>query len=273
MPVPIRVADANDPRLAAYRAIRERDLRGDRARAGRFVGEQRLIVERMLAMPGLTESVLCLPAEADRLAPRVPDDVPLYVADKPVMAAIAGFPIHRGVLAIGRRPPPERLVLDAALPQRPGPMTVLACEDITHPDNVGMLFRTAAAFAVDAVLLSPGCHDPLYRRAVRLSIGHVLDMPWAWAASWPDDLDRLASEWGLCRIGAALEAGALALDDAPRPERLVLVVGTEAHGLSLAARARLDLVVRIPMAAGVDSLNVSVAAAVCLHRLSRGRRT
>lgn len=272
MAVPESVTDIDDPRLAAYRAVRERDLRGDRAREGRFVGEQRLIVERMLALPGVTESVLCLPSLAAGLAPLVPAGVPLYMAEKPVMAAIAGFPIHRGVLAIGRRPSADRLVLDAAVPRRPGPLSVLACEDITHPDNVGMLFRTAAAFGVDAVLLTPGSHDPLYRRAIRMSIGHVLGMPWAWATSWPDELDRLAAEWGMARIGAATGGGAVALDDAPRPERLVLVVGTESHGLSLGARARLDLAVRIPMAPGIDSLNVSVAAAVCLHRLAPGVR-
>jgi len=271
MAIPIQVHDPEDPRIAAYRAVRERDLRGDPSRAGRFVGEQRLVVERMLALPGLTESVLCLPGRAAALAPHVPDGVPLYVAAKPVMAQIAGFPIHRGVLAIGRRPPPERLTLDAAVPRAPGPLTVLACEDVTHPDNVGMLFRTAAAFGVDAVVLSPGCHDPLYRRAIRLSIGHVLGMPWAWAPAWPDALDRLAAEWGAVRVGAATD-GAMPLDDAPRPERLVLVVGTESHGLSAAARSRLDLAVRIPMAPGIDSLNVAVAAAVCLHRLSRGAR-
>lgn len=269
--VPEHVTDPTDPRLAPYRAVRERDLRGDPSRAGRFVGEQRLIVERMLALPGVAESVLCLPSLAVGLAPLVPDGVPLYVAEKPVMAAVAGFPIHRGVLAIGRRPPPGALTVDAAVPRRAGPLTVLACEDITHPDNVGMLFRVAAAFGVDAVVLSPGTHDPLYRRAVRMSIGHVLGLPWAWAPAWPRELDRLKGEWGAALVGAALE-DAVPLDAAPRPERLVLVVGTESHGLSGAVRARLDAAVRIPMAPGVDSLNVAAAAAVCLHRLSRGLR-
>lgn len=271
MVVPEAITEPDDPRVAPYRAVRERDLRGDASREGRFVGEQRLIVERMLALPGVTESVLCLPALAGVLAPLVPDGVPLYVADKPVMAAIAGFPIHRGVLAIGRQPPPEALVLDAAVPRRHGPLTVLACEAITHPDNVGMLFRVAAAFGVDAVVLSPGTHDPLYRRSIRMSIGHVLGVPWAWAPAWPLELDRLRREWGAALVGAALD-DAVALDDAPCPERLALIVGTESHGLSGAVRERLDMAVRIPMAPGVDSLNVAAAAAVCLHRLSRGAR-
>ena len=193
-----------------------------------------------------------------------------------MLESIAGFAIHRGALAIGNRPPPESLTIERALPppdrDTGGPLTVLVLEDVTHPDNVGMLFRGAAAFGADAVLLSPGCHDPLYRRAVRLSAGHVIGMPWGWCARWPDDLDDLRRRWGLSVVGGVVDERANSLDKAPRPPRIALVVGTESHGLSAEARSRLGAAVRIPMAPGIDSLNVATAAAVMLHVLSRGER-
>lgn len=275
MAVPIPIDDPADPRLEDYRHVRDRDLLGAAGRPGLFIGEQALIVERMLAVPGRTKSVLVLPGKVDRLAPRVPDDVPLYVAPGDVLEAVVGFDIHRGVLAVGWRPPPQALTLGAALPSpeaRDAPLTLLACEDITHHDNLGMLFRNAAAFGVDAVVLSPRCHDPLYRRCLRTSIGHALDVPYARSADWPADLAALRDRWGCTVVAAATGPGAVPLDDAPRSRRVALVVGTEGEGLSDGALAAADVRVRIPMRHGVDSLNVAVAAAVCLHRLSQGGR-
>ena len=279
MPNPIHVDRIEDPRLEDYRAVRDRDLLGRDGRPGLFIGEHLLIVERMLARPGRTKSVLVLPSRLERVAPLVPDDVPLYVAPEAVLRAVVGFDIHRGVLAVGHRPPDAAHTLDAVLSgadaaagTRSAPLTVLVCEDITHHDNLGMLFRDAAAFAVDAVLLSPRCHDPLYRRCLRMSIGHALDVPWARATHWPADLAVLRERWGCTLVAAATGAGSIALDEAPSPERVAIVVGTERDGLSGAALALCDTAVRVPMRADVDSLNVAVAAAVCLHRLSRGRR-
>jgi tRNA G18 (ribose-2'-O)-methylase SpoU len=268
----IPIHDPADPRLDDYRDVRDRDLRGSAGQPGLFVGEQALVVEKMLARPGLTKSVLAAEAMCDRIAPLVPAGVPLYVAPQEVMDAVVGFPIHRGVLAVGYRPREGDLTLEAVVPARPGPLTVLVCEDITHIDNVGLLFRNAAAFGVDAVVLSPRCHDPLYRRCLRTSIGHVLTVPWARSRDWPDDLDRLRWQWGLTVVGAATDAGARPLDELEPPERVALLVGTEGEGLSAGALARCDARVRIPMAPGVDSLNAAVAAAVCLHRLSRAAR-
>ncbi len=275
----------DDPRIADFLDIRDRFLRdgpqGSQA-PGRFVGEHALIVERMLLTPGCTRAVLILPNLLEHFEPLVPDGVPLYVAEKSVLSSIAGYPVHRGALAIGNRPSPETLTIDSALPdprssdskasQLTNQLSILVLEDVTHPDNVGMLFRVAAAFGVDAVLLSPGCHDPLYRRAVRLSAGHVLGMPWAWCRRWPDDLDALRDRWHLTLVGGVTDAGAVAVDSAPRPKRIAVVVGTESHGLSDEARRRLDLRVRIPMAPGIDSLNVATAAAVMLHALGQGER-
>lgn len=276
MSEPIRIDDPDDARLDDYRAVRDRDLRGAAGRPGLFIGEQALIVERMLAVPGRTKSVLVQRAQLARIAPHVPADVPLYVVSDAVLRAVVGFDLHRGVLAVGWRPPPGAQTLAVALPpplDRTAPLTVLVCEDITHHDNLGMLLRNAAAFAVDAVVLSPRCHDPLYRRCLRMSIGHALDVPTARSADWPADLAALRDRWGCAIVAAATGPGAVALDDAPRLRRLALVVGTEGHGLSDAALALADHRVRIPMRRGVDSLNVAVAAAVCLHRLTTGDRT
>ncbi|MFO0875517.1 MAG: RNA methyltransferase [Phycisphaerales bacterium] len=267
--VPIHASD--DPRLADYANLRERDLR--RVDEGLFVGEQWLVVERMLAIPGATRSVLVSAPTAERLAPRIPDEVPVYVAPFDVLERIAGFNVHRGVLAIGRRaaiarPDLPSLIGDDATP---APRTLLLCEDITHLDNIGLLFRNAAAFAVDGVLLSPRCHDPLYRKSLRVSIGHALTVPWRRSDDWLADLDELRRR-GFAIVGAAIDPGAVALDDLAPPPRTALVVGTEFAGIQPATRSRCDVLVRIPMAAGVDSLNVAVAAAVCLHRFSRRGR-
>ncbi|MHC4785197.1 MAG: TrmH family RNA methyltransferase, partial [Planctomycetota bacterium] len=129
------------------------------------------------------------------------------------------------------------------------------------------------AFGVDAVVLSPSCHDPLYRKALRVSIGHALTVPFVRSADWPTELARLRREWGVTLIAAALDTRAVDLDSLERPKRVGLVVGQEYQGISRDTLDRCDHIVRIPMAAGVDSLNVAVAAAVCLHRFSTGRRS
>jgi tRNA G18 (ribose-2'-O)-methylase SpoU len=265
----IPITDRADERLEDYRDIRDRDLHG---RKGLFIGEQTLVVEKMLRGPGLTRSVLALPRHAERLAQLAAPEVPVYAAEQEVIRAVAGFEIHRGVLAAGVRPPPEALTLDAAVPRRPGPLTVLICEETRNIDNMGLLFRNAAAFGVDAVVLSPSCHDPLYRKCLRVSIGHVLDIPWARSHDWAGDLQRLKREWGLALLGAATGPGSRNLDELGPPQRVGILVGSEYDGLSDVARNACDRLIRIPMAPSVDSLNVAVAAAVCLHRFSQSQR-
>ncbi|MCZ6611490.1 MAG: RNA methyltransferase [Planctomycetota bacterium] len=263
--------DLADPRLANYRDIRDRGLLGQDGIPGLFVGEQPLIVQRMLSMPGVTKSVLVVRTWADRIAPLAPPEVPVYVAPLDLMRHVAGFTVHRGVLAVGYRSAIERSDLASAL--RPaGPLTVLLCENITNIDNIGLLFRNAAAFGVDAVVLSPRCHDPLYRKSLRVSIGHALTVPFVRCLDWPGDLGRLKARWNLTLIAAALDERAIDLRLVDRPERVGLVVGEEFHGLSPTTLDHCDHIVKVPMAPGVDSLNVAVAAAVCLHRFSTGKR-
>ncbi len=266
MPV-IKVDNFEDPRLDEYRDIRDRDLRRD---GELFVGEQALVVQRMLGRPGLTRSVLISSNWLDRIAPRAAPEVPVYVTDPSTMKKVAGFDIHRGVLAMGYRRAVERAGLPDDLLARE-PLTLLLCEDIANIDNIGMLFRNAAAFGVDAVLLSPACHDPLYRKSLRVSIGHALDVPFARSRDWVGDLSDIARR-GITLIAAAATETAVAVDTVTPPRRVALVVGQEFEGVSRPTLDACDRIVKVPMAPGVDSLNVGVAAAVCLHRFSTGRR-
>ena len=151
------------------------------------------------------------------------------------------------------------------------PRTVLVCEDITNIDNIGQLFRIAAAFAADAVLLSPTCHDPLYRKSLRVSTGNALKVPAVRAAEWPADLARFCARFDLALVSTAIQSS-VPLRSIAQPERVAIVVGHESKGVSAEVRAMSRHVVRIPMASGVDSLNVAVSAAIALDQLSRGER-
>lgn len=276
----IVIDDPADPRLEDYWHIRDRDLKGESGRPGLFIGEQAKTVARMLSIPGMTKSILTTGSHVDEISraaeapshPPAAAPVPVFVVSPAAIEQVAGFPIHRGVLAVGYRPPASQLTLDHIVPRGRAPLTLLLCEDITNIDNMGLLFRNAAAFGVDAVILSPRCHDPLYRKCVRVSIGHVLSTPWARSTDWPGDLQRLQREWGVTLVAAATGDGAAPLDAIDVPDRVGLLVGSEESGLCPATIAACDRIARIPMAPGVDSLNVGVAAAVCLHRFSRGVR-
>ncbi len=262
---------ADDPRLDPYRALRDPDLVRAGEGRGWFIGEQALVLERMLARPGATISILASAKMAERAASirdASPDRAPpIYVADDVVLEAIVGFDLHRGLLALGRRPDDGRARIDHAIADRARPVALLACEDIRNIDNIGLLFRNAAAFGVDGVLLSPECHDPLYRKSLRVSIGHALDVPFARLDPWLGQLAELRQRDGLVILGAATDPGAIPIHRLDPPRRFALLMGSEFPGLTVEAKSVCDRLVRIPMAAGVDSLNVGVAAAVCLAHL------
>jgi tRNA G18 (ribose-2'-O)-methylase SpoU len=265
--------DPADPRLDAYRDLRDRDLAG---RGGRFMGETPLVVERMLARPGRTESVLVAERHAaamrDLMDRTGNEAVPLLSVPAELLERITGVDLHRGVLALGRRPDASEWSPDRAIPRREGPLTLLACEDLTNIDNIGQLYRIAAAFAVDAVVLSPRCHDPLYRKSLRVSMGHALSVPTARCAAWPEDLRQIKESHRLTLVAAATGPGSRPIGEFAWPERSMLVVGNEFAGLSNETLSLCDERIRIPMAPGVDSLNVAVAAAICLERACRGER-
>ncbi len=266
MSEPIAIDDPDDPRLCAYRAVRERDLVG---RQGRFIVEGEVTLRLLFSGSArfATESVLLAPERWPGFSDLLRGDgPPVYLAGKDVMSAVAGFPIHRGVLAVGLRgaePAPEALV-----PPAPAPALVVGMVGLTNHDNVGGLFRNAAAFGADAVWLDAGTCDPLYRKAIRVSAGAALTVPFARAASGAALLD-LAQRHDLTPL-ALTPGGHETLNRLAPPSRALLLLGTEGPGLpeALMARARR---LRIAMAPGFDSLNVATAGAIALHHLSRAR--
>lgn len=265
-----RVAD-DDPRVTPFRSLRDPDLVRAGEGRGWFIGEQLLVLERMLARPGTTISILASERMAER-ARRLRDASddpapPLLVADDAVIESIVGFDLHRGLLALGRRPADGLARLERRIADRSRPVSILACEEIRNIDNIGLLFRNAAAFGVDGVLLSPGCHDPLYRKSLRVSIGHALDIPFARLEPWPEALGAFCREFAVRLIGAATDSVATPLGRVDPSARTALLVGSEFPGLAGGTKTGCDELVRIPMAPGVDSLNVAVASAVCLARL------
>jgi len=268
---PHAVTSIDDPRIDVYRDVRDRDLRG---RDGVFMAESELVIRRLLRTPERLHSLLLSPTRLEALGAALdvlPDSVPVYVAPVDTMTEIAGFHIHRGVLAAGLRPAAEDLTPEPfidALPET-GPCLVLAASGITNVDNMGGLLRLAAAFQANGVLLDGDCCDPLYRKAIRVSMGHALSLPLAVAP------DLQATLMGLKQRGCAVWA-AETTDDAvdlqlcPPGDRAVILVGNEGHGLSDAVLQVADHVVRIPMAPGVPSLNVVSAASVVLWERARG---
>jgi tRNA G18 (ribose-2'-O)-methylase SpoU len=262
----IRIDDPHDPRIAGFRDIRERDLTG---RQGLFVAEGEVVLNVLTSPQSLCRPVALLldQKRVEGLAgtvSRVPDDAPVYVADQLILDAIAGFHLHRGILALGRKPGPATLEAQLA-PLGPDAVVVAAC-GIGNHDNMGGLFRNAAAFGAGAVLLDQTCCDPFYRKAIRVSVGAVLRTPMVTGLEASVLID------GLERAGftaMALTPGAeTALDRMPRGGRVALILGPEGPGLSPEVIARCRPV-GIPMSGGFDSLNVSVASGIALHHFTR----
>ncbi len=267
-----RLTTADDDRLADYTRLTDVALRAKHEPAkGLYIAESSTVIRRAVAAGHRPRSFLMaerwLPELADLLAAvgAGPDgEVPVYVADPGVLEAVTGFHLHRGALAAMHRPPlPDVHALLAGARGGAGARRVAVLEDVVDHTNVGAVFRSAAGLGVDAVLVSPRCADPLYRRSVRVSMGTVFQVPWTRLPAWPGGLADLRDD-GFTVAALALADDAVTLDDlaASAPERLALVLGTEGDGLSRGAVAAADLVVRIPMAGGVDSLNVAAASAV-----------
>jgi tRNA G18 (ribose-2'-O)-methylase SpoU len=261
---PLDILDADDPRVADYRRLKERWLN---AEGGRFVAESERVVRRLIGSGLRVHSVLLTGPRLATLADALGGPFPVYLAPQELLDRIAGFHVHRGCLAVGERPSA------AAIPD--GARTLLVLEDLTDVDNLGAIARHAAAFGADALLLSPRCADPFYRKSIRVSLGAVFTLPIIRLAAWPGDLQRLRAE-GVSLVAATLDTDATLLARFDRPARLAVLLGAEGPGLSPAARALCDQRVTIPMSPGADSLNVATAAAIFLYALTRepvgGRR-
>lgn len=282
---PIPVTAADDPRLADYVALREVNLRKSLESAeGLFIAEGEKVIRRAVEAGFRSRSFLLAErwlASLRDVLDRCPD-TPVYLVTEELAEQVTGFHVHRGALAsLHRRPPRplEELITagrsmimedrdagDHGPASRSTRSRIAILEGLVDHTNVGAVFRSAAALGVDAVLVTPRCADPLYRRSIKVSMGAVFHVPWTRIDPWPEDLDRL-KDAGYVIAGMTLGAGAITLDElvAEDHDRLALVFGTEGHGLSPATDARLDRRVTIPMMHGIDSLNVAASSAVAFY--------
>jgi len=262
----IEVDDPADPRLADYRDLRDVELRKHlEAEHGLFLAEGEKVVRRAVEAGFPARSFLMAPRWLDGLADVLDgSDAPCFVVSEDLAEQVTGFHVHRGALAsLERRPLPS---VDAVLD---GARTVLVLEDIVDHTNVGAILRSGAALGVDAVLLSPRCADPLYRRAVKVAMGAVFTLPWTRVEDWYDALPAL-SERGFTTVAMTLADDAVPLDDAVAGlDRVALVLGGEGHGLSPRWQTSADRRAVIPMREGIDSLNVAAATAVACYAVQR----
>jgi tRNA G18 (ribose-2'-O)-methylase SpoU len=266
MPGVVRIDDPDDPRLADYRQVRERDLVG---RQGGFIAEGVVVLEKLIrAGRHPIGSVLLAEKRVEALGPLLDELAPgvaVYAAGQAVMDAVVGFPIHRGVLAAGARAEPD---LDALLAGLPDEALVVGLVGIANHDNMGGLFRNAAAFGADAVVLDAGCCDPLYRKAIRVSVGAALTVPFARGGEAAGMAATLKAR-GFDLV-ALSPGGERELADLAPGRRTAVLFGAEGPGLpsEVMAQAR---TARIRMAGGFDSLNVATSAGIVLHHMARNR--
>ncbi|KAF0848070.1 TrmH family RNA methyltransferase [Nocardia caishijiensis] len=261
----IPIDDPADPRVDDFRDLSSADRRPDLpGRKGLVIAEGVVVVQRMLASRFTPSALLGVAKRHDALAADLAGlDVPYYQATAEVMAQVVGFHLNRGVLAVAPRP--AELTVDAVLD---GARTVAVLEGVNDHENLGSMFRNAAGLGVDAVLFGDRCSDPLYRRSVRVSMGHVLRVPFASVPRWPGGLELLR-ERGFQIIALTPNPAAVNLATAMTGERVALLLGAEGPGLTEEAMRATDIRARIPMSAGTDSLNVATAAAMAFYERVR----
>ena len=264
MPV-IEISDLSDPRLADYTQSTDVALKKARdTEHGLYIAESALVLERALRAGHRPRSVLTLANTLDEARALVGDDVPVFVGPGELLTELTGYVLHRGLIAAMHRPAlPDPAALLA------GARRILILENVTDPTNVGAIFRSAGAIGADAILVTPRCSDPFYRRAIRVSMGTVLQVPWTRVGDWVITR-RLLTEHGFHVAALALTPDAVSLRDVNGEQhaRLALLLGAEGEGLTDEALAASDSVVQIPMKHGIDSLNVAAASAVAMWALS-----
>ncbi len=264
----VDIGDPADPRLDDFRDLNSVDRRPDLPTGkGLVIAEGVLVVQRMLASRFRPRAMLGTDRRLRELAADLGvTDAPYYRVTAEVMADVVGFHLNRGVLAAASRP--GELTVDQVLD---GARTVAVLEGVNDHENLGSIFRNAAGLGVDAVVFGTGCADPLYRRAVRVSMGHALLVPYAWAAVWPADLTLLRDN-GFRTLAMTPDPAAPTLSDAMAKvggDRVAILVGAEGPGLTETAMRASDVRVRIPMSRGTDSLNVATAAALAFYERVR----
>jgi tRNA G18 (ribose-2'-O)-methylase SpoU len=264
MPV-IPISDLSDPRLADYSHLTDVALKKARGTEhGLYLAESALVLERALGAGHQPRSVLALGGTVDEAVALVGNDVPVFSGPGELLAELTGYILHRGLIASMNRPPlpdPDALLSSAR--------RIVILENVADPTNVGAIFRSAGAIGADAILVTPRCSDPFYRRAIRVSMGTVLQVPWTRVGDWASTREVLTAH-GFHVAALALTPDAVSLRDfdGTSHERLALVLGAEGPGLTDEALAASDTVVQIPMMHGIDSLNVAAASAVAMWALS-----
>lgn len=256
----------DDPRIAPYRNLPDRTLRGENI----FIAEGKLVALRLLESPYGIESLLAAEEHAEQMATLVGDRAPVFVASEELVRQIVGYPFHRGVLALGRRPdkiPTWQELLEGHSLDRPLRLVVLPA--INQPENLGLIFRSACALGMDGVLLGPWTVDPLSRRVLRLSMGGVLHIRWARTEHLLEDLHQLGHRWQVLRAAAVVDPAAIPLEQFCWPQRAAVLLGNEFEGLAPELQQLCEVRLTIPMHRPMDSLNVGVAAGIFLYAMSR----
>jgi tRNA G18 (ribose-2'-O)-methylase SpoU len=264
MAAQLRLADAGDPRLSDYAGLTDVHLRRSlEAAHGLFIAEGEKVIRRAIAAGYPVRSLLVADDKLGSIAGVAAQvDAPLYVLPAAAAQRLTGYRVHRGALASMQRlplPTPAEVIC--------GARRVVVLEDIVDHANVGAVFRCVAALGFDAVLLAPWCADPLYRRAVKVSMGAVLQVPYARLTDWRDGLAELRTA-GFRLLALTPDPAAVPIADVPAGDRLALLIGTEGTGLSGRWSAAADQAVRIPMSRDIDSLNVACAAAIACYLLA-----
>lgn len=256
----ILISSIDDPRVTPYRQLNQTNLtRGNQL----FVAEGDKVVQRLIESEYVTDSLLAEPEWAAQLETVVPPETPIYVATRELMTELVGFRFHRGVLGCGRRKAtPELLSVLAPVEQA---TTVLVCPAVQDPTNLGSIIRTAAALGVSAILLGSECADPFSRRVLRVSMGSVLFIPVRESPDLVADVVALREQHGFEVLATVLDEQATPLSQVPAPKRLALVLGSEGNGLDERWLKLCPQQITLPMQAGIDSLNVAIAAAVFLY--------
>ena len=261
----VPVTDLGAEGLSDYSGLTDVALRRvSEPAGGLYIAESSKVIARALRAGHRPRSVLLQEKWLAEIEPLVADyDGPIYVAESELLEQLTGYHMHRGALASIHRPPMKSVAETVA-----GARRIVVLEDIVDHTNVGAIFRSVAGLGADAVLITPRCADPLYRRSVRVSMGTVLQVPWTRLSDWPAGATEL-KDLGFHLAALALDDRAVDLDvfAADAPERVALLLGTEGDGLSPAALSHADTTVTIPMMHGVDSLNVASASAVALYAL------
>ena len=262
----VPITDAADPRLIDY--SRQTDVALRKARGtehGLYLAESALVVERALRAGHRPRSVLTLAGTLEQSRSLVGEAVPIFTGPDEVLAALTGYRLHRGLVAAMHRP-----TLPSAAALLADASRVVVLENVADPTNVGAIFRSAAAIGADAILVTSRCSDPFYRRAIRVSMGTVLQVPWTRVGDWASTRELLTAS-GFHTAALALTPDAVSIREfaAHAPDRVALVLGAEGDGLTAEAIAAADTVVRIPMAHGIDSLNVAAASAVAMYAIAR----